>query len=157
MCSYREQAGYAVAINLNGVARRSVGKVLAEAREAVGLTQTALARASNHTPGFISKIESEATTVESIRFATLASLAVPLGLSLDEIAFLTGLTTVRPGSTGQNHGPAMALISQELRSLRGALEGALRKLDAAEAQIQALSREPSRKDKPRASQGRPRK
>jgi transcriptional regulator with XRE-family HTH domain len=144
-------------LNLSGVPRRPVGEILARAREAVGLTQTALARASNHTPGFISKIESEDTSVESIRFATLASLAVPLGLSLDEIAFLTGLTTVRPEMTSSGNGPALALLGQELRSLKGALEGALRKLDRAEAEIQALTREPSRKDKPRVSQGRPRK
>jgi transcriptional regulator with XRE-family HTH domain len=145
----------AAAINLIGVARRSLGKILQEAREAVHLSQSALARASNHSPGFISRIESEGEA-ESIRFATLVSLAIPLGLSLDEIAFLTGLTPAPPERPGNAQGPVLALISQELRGLRGALEGLLRKLDAAEGEIQTLTREGSRKEKQRAAQpGRP--
>jgi transcriptional regulator with XRE-family HTH domain len=138
------------------VARRKLGEILETAREALNLSQTALARASNHTPGFISRIE-DLKDADSIRFATLVSLAVPLGLSMDEIAFLTGLTTVRPEMTGSSHGPAVAQIVQEIRALRGALEVTLRKLEAAESEIQALTREPSRKDKPRVGQRQTRK
>jgi transcriptional regulator with XRE-family HTH domain len=138
------------------MARRSLGRILAEAREAVGgISQSDLARASNHSPGFISRLE-KAGDVTSIQFATLVSLAIPLGLSLDEIAYLTGLTTVPPGEAGSSHGPTFALLSKELREVRAALESALRRLDDAERKIEALAREPGRKEKVRAQHvGRP--
>ena len=136
--------------------RRSIGKILREARISVGLSQSDLARSSNHSPGFISRIESEGDA-ESIKFATLVSLAIPLGLSLDEIAFLTGLSQAAPGASGSDLGPAIAQISVQLGVLKGALEVALRKLSAAELEIYALSTG-SQKDKKRSPpSGRPSK
>lgn len=72
---------------------KSLGRVILELREEVGLTRRALARAAKLDPATLSRIETEDRV--GLRFVTVCQLAAALGVSLDEIAARAGLTKMK--------------------------------------------------------------
>ncbi len=78
---------------------RALGKIIKDAREKAGLSQSALARASQIAPNVVSRIE--AGKRPNLQFVTVARLAKSLGLSLGHLAEQVGISIGKRGAGGK--------------------------------------------------------
>jgi transcriptional regulator with XRE-family HTH domain len=101
-----------------------VGEALKAARERAGLTQNTLARRVGMTAAQVSQVESGRRV--DPQFSTVARLAKAVGISLDEIAALSGFPGYEPSNINRN-APETSCATTEKHLL--ALERALRRCE----------------------------
>jgi transcriptional regulator with XRE-family HTH domain len=102
---------------------KSIGRVIRELREEVGLSRAALARAAKLDPAALAHIEKEER--RELRFTTICRLSVALGIPTDEIAARAGL--IRPNSVGRSKPNAkMASMAASIEALEPLLSKASR-------------------------------
>lgn len=105
---------------------KSLGQVIIELRESVGLSQTALARAAKIDPAILSRLESGAR--DAVQFATLCRLAQALGVSLDDVAGATGLCEPKQRPTALPSRAEQLALAERLGEIERLLERALASL-----------------------------
>jgi len=110
-----------------------VGAALRRARELAELSQSELGRQAAMAANVISRIESDERPFPA--FATIARLAEPLGLSLDQLAAECGLLTKKR----EGRAPALASVTAELNGLRKDLQRLVDRFEALVARLEEES------------------
>jgi transcriptional regulator with XRE-family HTH domain len=116
---------------------QNIGKGLKEARERAGLTQNALARRARMTASQVSQVESGKRV--DPQFSTVVRLAVALGVSLDEIAALSGFEIAFGRQVSVSRDP-LAETEATLISIQRSLSSLQRKVASALNSLPTMKR-----------------
>lgn len=123
---------------------KRIGEVLRQARERLKLTQSALAARVEIAPNHLLRIETGERS--NPRFETIAKLAAELGLSLDELAALSGYREAT--KAGPRDRAAFAKAAEDLSPVADGLSKAADSLRKTIAALRSEAGPALRREKP---------
>lgn len=117
---------------------KRLGQVLRQARERVGLSQSALARAISGTQAQISRLEGGQREVT--RFDTIARIAEVTGASLDHLAYECGYIS-KPSPARRSPSAGLTRALTRIKKASKSAESASRDLEDAMADLESLAKQ----------------